>query len=117
MGDMDPLRRTQLIRQRAVAKGALTSTKAFIETGDRKLNEMQVRFEELSNIYNKFETAQSELELFDEVDHVVDRQQFEDQFFAAKAKFNELLHPVPSPPLSRHSSSHSSTSRHTRLTS
>jgi len=112
---MDPVRRTQLIRQRAVAKGALTRMQAFIETGDRKLNEIQVRFEELSNIYKKFETAQSELELFDEVDHSVDRQQFEDQFFAAKTKFNELLHPVPSPPLSRHSSSHSSCSRHTHV--
>ena len=64
---MDPLRRTQLIRQRAVAKEALTRMQSFIETGDRKLNEMQVRSEELSNIYNKFETAQSELELFDDV--------------------------------------------------
>ena len=51
---MDPLRRTQLIRQCAVAKGALTRMQAFIETGDRKLNEIQVRFEELSNIYYKF---------------------------------------------------------------
>ena len=110
---MDALRKQQLIRQRAVAKASLTRKLTFIETGDRKLNEMQVRFEEHSNIY-KFETAQSELELFDKVDHPVDRQQFEDNFFAVKAKFNELLHPVPSPSLSRHSSSHSS-SRHTHV--
>ena len=74
-----------------------------------------MRCEELSNIYNKFETAQSELELFDDADHLVDRQEFEDQFFAVKAKFNELLHPAPSPPLLRHSSSRSSSSRHTHV--
>jgi hypothetical protein len=66
---------------------------------------MQVRFEDLPNIYNKFETAQSELELFDDADHLDDRQQFEDQYFAVKAKFNELLHIAVGPPLSRHSSS------------
>jgi len=87
----------------------------FIETGDHKLNDMQVRFEEFSNIYNKFETAQSELKLFDDVDHLADRQEFEDQYFAVKANFNELLHIVVGPPLSRHSSSHSSSSRHTHV--
>ena len=101
------------MRQRAVAKGSLTRMQTFIETGDRKLNEMQVRSEKLSNIYNKFETAQSELV----IDHSADRLQFEDQYFAVKAKFNELLHPAASPQLSRHSSSHSSSSIHTCLTS
>jgi len=50
---MDALRR-QLVRQRAVSKGSLTRMQTFIETDDLKLNEMQVRFEELSNIYYKF---------------------------------------------------------------
>jgi len=108
---MDALRK-QRVRQRVVAKVSLTRMQTFIETGHRKLNEMQVRFEELSNIYNKFETAQSDLELFDGADHSDDRLQFEDQYFAVKAKFNELLHQAASPPLSRHSSSHSSSSRH-----
>jgi hypothetical protein len=49
-----------------------------------------VRVDELPNIYNKFKTAQSELELSDDSDHLVDRQQFEDQYFEVKAKFNEL---------------------------
>ena len=111
---MDTLRR-QLVRQRAVAKGSLTRMQTFIETGHRKLNDMRVRFEELSDIYNKFETAQSKVDLFDDVDHSADRLQFEDQYFAVKAKFNELLHPAASPPLSRHSSSHSSSSRHTHV--
>jgi len=73
---MDTTRRTQLIRQRAVAKSALTRMQTFIETGDRKLNDIQVMFNELPNIYNKFETAQSELELSDDTDYSVDRQQF-----------------------------------------
>ena len=89
---MNALKRQQIVRQRAVAKGSLTRMQKFIETGDRKLNDMQVRFEELSNIYNKFETVQSEQELFGDVDLSADRLQFEDQYFAVKAKFNELLH-------------------------
>jgi len=76
---MDTTRRTQLIRQRTVVKSALTRMQTFIETGDRKLNDIQVRFDELPNICNKFGTAQSELELSDVTDYSVDRQQFEDQ--------------------------------------
>ena len=48
----------------------------FIETGERKLNDIQVRFDELPNIFNKFETAQTELELSYGSDHSIDRQQF-----------------------------------------
>jgi hypothetical protein len=69
---MDALKRQQLIRQRAIAKASLTRMQTFIETGDRKPNDMQVRFEELPNIYNKFEMAQSELELFDDADQSAD---------------------------------------------
>ena len=76
---MEAKRRTQLMRQRAVAKASLTRMQTFIETGDRKLQEIQVRFDELPNIFNKFESAQSELELSDDTDHSIDRQQFEDQ--------------------------------------
>jgi hypothetical protein len=112
---MDTTRRTQLIRQRAVAKSSITRMQTFIETGDRKLNDIQVRLDELPNIYNKFETAQSELELSDDTDHSVDRQQFEDQYFEVKAKFNELLHPVMDPPskISSLRSSGSGNSNHT----
>jgi hypothetical protein len=112
---MDAQRKTQLIRQRAVAKAALTRMQTFIETGDRKINDIQVRFEELPNIYNKFELAQSELELFDEVDHSTDRQQFENEYFDVKARFNELLHPVVEPPVSRSSSPRSSVSQHSNI--
>ena len=109
---MDSTQRTQLIRQGAVTKVSLTRMQTFIETYDRKLNDIQVRFDEVPNIFNKFETAQSELELSDDTDHSVDRQQLEDQYFEVKAKFNELLHPVVNPHPSRHSSSHSSLSGH-----
>ena len=54
---MDITRHTQLIRQRAVAKSSITRLQTLIETGDRKLNNIQARFDELQNIYNKFETA------------------------------------------------------------
>jgi len=57
---MDSSGRQQLVRQRAVAKSRLTRTKTFIETGGRKLNYIQVRFEELPNIFNEFKAAQSE---------------------------------------------------------
>jgi len=76
---MDATRRTQLIRLRAVAKSSITKMQTFIETGDRKINDIQVRFDELPNIYNKFETARSEVELSVGTDYSVDRQQFKDQ--------------------------------------
>ena len=81
---MDPTRRVQLIRLSAVAQSSLTRMQSFIETGDRKLNDIQVRFDELPKICNKFETAQSELELSDDNDYSVDRQQFEDQYFEVR---------------------------------
>jgi len=60
---MDAIQRARLVRQRAVAKAFLTRMQSFIDTGERKINDIQVMFEELPNIYNKFETAQCELEL------------------------------------------------------
>jgi len=76
---MDVTRRAQLFRLRAVAKSSITRMQTFIETGDRKLNDNQIRFDELPNIYKKFETAESELELSDDTDYSVDRQLFGDQ--------------------------------------
>jgi hypothetical protein len=84
----------------------------FIETGDHKLNAIQVRFDELPSIFNRYGTAQSELELSDDTDHFGDREVFETQYYKVKAKFNELLHPVVNRPSSRHSSPRSSLSGH-----
>ena len=111
---MDPLRRTQLIKQRAVARGMLTRLQNFIDTGDQKLNDIQVRFNKLPDIFCRYDTAQSELELSDDVDHSDDREQFEIQYYQVEAKFNELLHPVVDSPQSNHRSQ-SSSSRHTHV--
>jgi hypothetical protein len=73
---------------------------AFIESCDLKINDIKVRFDELSRIFNKFDTAQDELELGDDMDHSSDREIFEKQYFDVKAKFNELLHPVVEQPVS-----------------
>jgi len=83
----------------------------FNESGDLRVHEIKIRFE-LPNIFNKFDTVQDELELSDDTDHSGDRESFETQYYEVKAKFNELLHPVVDPPLSRHSSTPSSLSGH-----
>jgi hypothetical protein len=94
-----------------VVKASLSRMQTFIESGDRKIHEIQVRFDDLPNIFNKYDTVQSELELSDDIDHSEDRQQFELQYYEVKAKFNELLHPVDDFPELKHSS-HSSESVH-----
>jgi len=63
---METTRHQQLVRLRAVAKCSLTRMQTFIETGERKLNDIQSCFEELRNIYKKFENAQGEIELLDD---------------------------------------------------
>ena len=74
---METERRAQLIKRRAVAKASLTRMQNFIETGDLKVNEIQVRSDELPSIFNKYDTAQDELELLDDTDHSGDRELFE----------------------------------------
>jgi len=44
---MNATRRAQLIRQSAVAKSSITIMQTFIESRDRKLNDIQVRFYDL----------------------------------------------------------------------
>ena len=105
-------RRTQLIKQRAVARGMLSRIQNFIEVGVNKINEIQVRFNKFPDIYNRYDTAQSELELSDDTDHSGDRELFQTQYYQVEAKFSELLHPVIEQPLSRRSSPRSSLSGH-----
>jgi len=81
---MDEKWYAQLIRLRAVAKSSIPRMQIFIDTGDCKLIDIQVMFDELPNIYNMFETTQSELELSDDTDYSVDRQKFEDQYFGVR---------------------------------
>jgi len=84
----------------------------FIEAGDLKPNEIDVRSDELQSIFNKFETAQNELECSYDTDHPIDRRQFDDQYYYVKVRFKEFLHFILSPPRSRHSSPGSCSSDH-----
>jgi len=70
----------------------------FIEVGDQKINDIQVRFNKLPGIFNRYDIAQSELEISDDTDHNGDRELFENQYYQVKNKFSELLHPVMDPP-------------------
>jgi hypothetical protein len=49
---MEPIRKQQLIRQRAVAKSSLTRMKKFFESGDCEVNEIQVRCDDLHGIFD-----------------------------------------------------------------
>jgi carotenoid cleavage dioxygenase-like enzyme len=60
MSTMDAEHRKKLVRQRAVAKSSLTRLQNLIETGERKLHDLQSRYEELPDILSKFETAQNQ---------------------------------------------------------
>ena len=77
---MDQERRKQLIKQRSVARGMLSRIQTFIETGEQKLHDIQVRFNKLAEIFTRYDNAQSELELSDNTDQFDDRELFENQF-------------------------------------
>jgi hypothetical protein len=57
---MEPDLRRKLIRQRAVAKTSLTRLQNFILAGERKVNALQARYDELATIYKKYDSAQNE---------------------------------------------------------
>jgi len=109
---MDAIQHQQLIKQRSVARGVLSHIQNFIEVGDQKINEIQVRFNKLPDIFNRYDTAQSEVELPDDTDHTGERELFENQYYQVEAKLCELLHPLIDPPWSRCSSPRSSLSGH-----
>jgi hypothetical protein len=90
----------------------LSRIQNFIEAGDQKLNDIQVRSNKLPDIFNRYDTAQSKLELSDDTDHSGDRELFENQYYQVEAKLSELLRPVVELPQPRHSSSQSSSSEH-----
>ena len=78
---MDPARRLQLIKRRSVAKASLTRLQSFIEAGEQKINDIQLRFNKLLDIFSKYESAQDELECLDDADHTSDREDFENQYY------------------------------------
>jgi len=49
---MDSTHRPKLIKRRGVAKASLTRMQNFLESGDLKVNEIKVRFDELPGIFN-----------------------------------------------------------------
>jgi hypothetical protein len=100
---MEPELRKKLIRQRAVAKTSLTRLQNFISAREFTVNELQLRYDELPTIYNKYDNAQNESEISDNDDHSMDREAFEEQYYETKAKLLELLHPIESPNLSESS--------------
>jgi len=77
---MNATRRAQLIRQSAVAKSSIARRKTFIESGDCKVKEIQMRFDDLQGIFDCYDTAQNELELSDDTDQFGDREKFENQY-------------------------------------
>jgi len=107
---MDAVHRARLTKQRSVARGILTRIQSFLEAGEQKINDIQVRFNKLPDIFKRYDTAQSELELSDDTDHTSDREDFVNQYYQVEAKFNELLHPVVEPPCSSQSTPRSSLS-------
>jgi len=76
---MDATRRTQLIKQRSVARGMLSRIQNFIELGDQKINDIQVRFNELPHIFIRYDIAQGELALSNDRDLTANRELFENQ--------------------------------------
>jgi len=56
---MDVQQRTKLVRQRAAAKSSLTRIQTYICEGERKMNDIQARYENLPSIVNKFESSQT----------------------------------------------------------
>jgi hypothetical protein len=89
---MEELQRKRLIRQRAIAKRSLTRLQTYITTGERKIHDLRVRYEELPDILTKFEAAQTQLELEDDADHFPDRESFKEQYFQVKSRFMEHLY-------------------------
>jgi len=65
---MNPTRRVQLIKRRAVAKASLKILQNFLEPVDHKFNDIKFRLDKLPSILNKYESAQDELECLDEAD-------------------------------------------------
>ena len=90
---MDVQQRTKLVRQRAAAMSSLTRIQTYIYAGERKMNDLQARYENLPSIFNKFESAQNELEQSDDFDHSGERERFEEQYYQIKERFIELLYP------------------------
>jgi len=74
-----------------------------------------VKFNKLLDICNRYDIAQSELELSDDTDHTSDGELLENTYYQFESNFGEILHPVMYPPY-RRSSTRSSLSGHSNQT-
>jgi len=63
---MDPTGRLQLIKQNSLARVQLSRIQNFIEAGDQKVKDIQVSFKKMTDIFNRYDIAQRELELLDD---------------------------------------------------
>ena len=69
----------------------MTRLQNFIEAGYGKVEDILLRFNKLPDIFNKYESAQGELECLREADYTGDREEFEIQYYQVEAKISELL--------------------------
>ena len=49
-----------------------------------------MRCNKLPDIFNRYDIAQSELELSEDTDHTGDRELFENKYYEVEAKFSEF---------------------------
>ncbi|KAJ8912395.1 hypothetical protein NQ315_013461 [Exocentrus adspersus] len=91
MADLD-----KLIRKRAVAKGNLTRFKHFVENLDKEnpdLLQLELRLKKLDLCWQSFCEIQTEIELLDESEGEMERQNFENDYFKYEAMAQRLLKP------------------------
>jgi len=112
---MDRTRRMQLIKQRSLEGRMLSRIQNFIEAGDQKINDIQLRFNKLPVIFNRNNIAQSQLELLEDTDHTGVRELSENQYYQVEERYSKILHPLVDQPSIRSSlrSSGSRNSNHT----
>jgi len=100
---MDTTRRTQLIRQSAVAISALRRMQIFTELAGQKINELQLNFDDLKSTFDRYCTAQINWNYL-RTNDFGNRELFGKLYYEFKAKFSDLIHPVIDTPRSRNSS-------------
>lgn len=85
--------------KRTQAKSSCTRGKTFVEDlGARQISiiELRQRWTKFRECWQVFEDAQSEIEFFEttneqEIEHNVERQAFEEKYFAVDTKFEKLI--------------------------
>jgi hypothetical protein len=85
-----------LKRKRDVVKGALTRVRTFVNKFDPSLQAvslLEFRQEELPQINRKFEDIQSQIELLvdEEEESELERETFENEYFAIRSQIQELI--------------------------